>query len=111
MPPPKNDVAAEPLSSDELGLIKLWIAQGCKTDSSSIVLSPQRWYPLPAGVNAIHATVVSSDGQYAACTRANQIFIYHVPTGKLVTRLTDPGLQMPAAIRAKVSLIWMLWSR
>src|SRR5439155_17672059 len=35
---------------------------------------------------------VTRDGQFAACGRANQIFIYHAPTGQLVARLTDPKL-------------------
>src|SRR5205823_6548366 len=35
---------------------------------------------------------LTSDGQFAACARANQIFIYHLPCKQLVTRLTDPQL-------------------
>lgn len=93
MPPPDNDVAAAPLTPQELGLIKLWIDQGAKGNSQNVTLSPTNWRPLPRGVNPIYAVAVTPDGQYAACGRANQIFIYHVPTGQLVTRLTDPSLQ------------------
>jgi WD40 repeat protein len=93
MPPPKNDVAAKPLTSQELGLIKLWIDQGAKGTATSSVPSPKQWRPLPPGVNPIYAVAVTADGQYAACGRANQIFIYHVASGQLVTRLTDPALQ------------------
>lgn len=93
MPPPDNDVAAAPLTPQELGLIKLWIDQGAKGNAQNATLSPTNWRPLPRGVNPIYAVAVTPDGQYAACGRANQIFIYHVPTGQLVTRLTDPSLQ------------------
>ncbi|MEX0819092.1 MAG: c-type cytochrome domain-containing protein, partial [Pirellulaceae bacterium] len=93
MPPPDNDVAAAPLTPQELGLIKLWIDQGAKGGSQNATLSPTNWRALPPGVNPIYAVGVTPDGQYAACSRANQIFIYHVPTGQLVTRLTDPTLQ------------------
>ena len=93
MPPPDNDVAAAPLTPQELGLIKLWIDQGAKGSSQDATLSPTNWRPLPRGVNPIYAVGVTPEGQYAACGRANQIFIYHVPTGQLVTRLTDPTLQ------------------
>lgn len=93
MPPPDNDVAAEPLTPQELGLLKLWIDQGAKGNAQDATLSPTNWRPLPSGVNPIYAVAVTPDGQYAACGRANQIFIYHVPTGQLVTRLTDPALQ------------------
>ena len=92
MPPPDNDVAAAPLTPQELGLINLWIDQGAKGHSQDATLSPTKWQPLPRGVNPIYAAVVTADGQYAACSRANQIFIYHVPTGQIVTRLTDPSL-------------------
>ena len=53
------------------------------------------WQPLPAGLNPIYSVALSPDGQFAACGRANQIFIYHVPSGRLVTRLTDPQLLQP----------------
>ncbi len=90
MPPKDNKAAARPLTSEELGLIKLWIDQGATGSvSGSEVL---HWQPLPPGVNPIYAVAVSPDGQFAACGRANQIFIYHLPTGRTVCRLTDPEL-------------------
>lgn len=93
MPPPDNGVGAKPLTSQQLGLIKLWIDQGAKGTGLAAVISPERWHPLPPGNHPIYALALSPDGQFAACGRANQIFIYHVPTGQLVTRLTDPQLQ------------------
>lgn len=95
MPPPKNDVAALALTPEELGLIKLWIDQGATGSGAGALLSPQHWRPLPAGVNPIQAVAITQDPGapgFAACSRANQIFIYHVATGQLVTRLTDPKL-------------------
>jgi WD40 repeat protein len=92
MPPADNDVSAKSLTSQELGLIKLWIDQGAKGTGLATLLSPQRWRPLPPGPQPISAVAVSPNGQFAACGRANQIFIYHVATGQIVTRLTDPAL-------------------
>ena len=92
MPPPDNDVAADQLTPEELGLIKLWIDQGATGSANAGVLSPQSWRALPPGLNPIYAAAVTADGQFAACSRANQIFIYHVPSGQLVTRLTDNEL-------------------
>ncbi len=97
MPPLDNDRNAPPLTSEQLGLIKLWIDQGAQGDSTDGVLSPKAWLPLPSGVNPIYSVAVTPDGQFAACGRANQIFIYHVPTGQLITRLTDPALQAQSA--------------
>ena len=91
MPPPDNKVGAKPLSPEELGLIRLWIDQGAKgevqTGSSTIA-----WQPLPPGINPIYAVAVTRDGQYAAASRANQIFVYHVPSARGLGRLTDPAL-------------------
>ena len=91
MPPPDNDVGAKTLTTQELGLLKAWIDQGA-TGTVQGVISPKSWRPLPRGVNPIYATTVSRDGQFAAAGRANQIYIYHVPTGQLVTKLNDPAL-------------------
>jgi len=92
MPPPDNDVAAAKLTSQELGLLKLWIDQGAD-GSGETVLSPSEWRPLPPGIHPIYAVALTRDGQYAACGRANQIYIYHAPSGQLVARLNDPSLQ------------------
>jgi WD40 repeat protein len=91
MPPPDNDVKARPLTPQELGLIKLWIDQGAKGEikagSGTIA-----WQPLPPGINPIYAAAITPDGQYAAASRANQIFLYHVPSKRELGRLTDPAL-------------------
>ncbi len=90
MPPRNNKVEAHDLTPEELGLIKLWIDQGAKGEvrgAGAIV-----WQPLPEGLNPIYAVALTSDGQFAACARANQIFIYNLFSRQLVTRLTDPQL-------------------
>lgn len=91
MPPPDNPVGAVSLSSDELGLLKLWIDQGATGDAAAPA-APVAWQPLPAGVQPVLATALSPDGQFVACSRANQIFVYHLPSGRLVSRLGDPEL-------------------
>ena len=91
MPPKGNDVKARNMTPEELGLIKLWIEQGAKGQvlGSS---SPISWQSLPPGVNPIFAVAVSNDGQFAAAGRANQIFLYHVPSKRELGRLTDTNL-------------------
>jgi WD40 repeat protein len=63
-------------------------------------MGPITWQPLPSGLSAIYAVALTRDGQFAACGRANQIFIYHVPSGQLAGRLNDPRLQKIANIGA-----------
>jgi WD40 repeat protein len=90
MPPLDNKVGAKQLTSQELGLLKLWIDQGATGEVTAA--EKISWQPLPPGVHPIYAAALSPDGQYVAASRANQIFIYYVPTGRLVGRLTDPAL-------------------
>ena len=91
MPPDGNDVGAKTLTSEQLGLIKLWIQQGGKGSVSGVMAEIQ-WQPLPPGVNPIYAVAVTQDGQFAAAGRANQIFLYHLPSQRTLGRLTDPSL-------------------
>jgi WD40 repeat protein len=90
MPPADNQVGARALTSRELGLLKLWIDQGAAGGASA----PRnvQFRPLPANVAPIFATAVTRDGQYAACSRGNQIHVYHLPTKQLVARLVDPAV-------------------
>ncbi len=91
MPPPDNDVKAKPLTPQELGLLKLWIDQGAKGELKA-ANTEIAWQPLPAGINPIYSVAVTADGQYAAASRANQIFLVHVPSKRELGRLTDPAL-------------------
>src|SRR5947209_9237435 len=91
MPPEDNDVKAKPLTPQELGLLKLWIDQGAK-GSLKAASGPIAWQPLPPGINPIYAVAMTPDGQYAGASRANQIFVYHVPSQRELGRLTDPAL-------------------
>jgi len=90
MPPRNNKVQASNLTPEELGLIKLWIDQGATGEVHGT--GPIVWQPLPNGLNPIYAVALTADGQFAACARANQIFIYQLPSKQLITRLTDPQL-------------------
>ena len=91
MPPADNGVDALALSSEQLGLIKRWIDEGAKGEVTANA-APIEWQTLPPGMNPIYAVALTPDGQYVACGRANQIFVYNVASGQLVTRLTDPQL-------------------
>jgi WD40 repeat protein len=91
MPPDDNNVEAKDLTPEELGLLAAWIDQGAISDASATA-APVKWQTLPSAVQPIYAVAASPDGQYAACTRGNQIFLYHLPTGQFATRLVDPEL-------------------
>ncbi len=90
MPPAGNKVGAVRLTEQELETIKKWIEEG--STSTEALTEKIKWHQLPSSVNPIFAVAVTADGQYVACGRANQIQIYHVPTGRVVSRLIDPAM-------------------
>jgi WD40 repeat protein len=90
MPPRENKVNARNLTPQELALLKLWIDQGAQGEVRG--LGQIAWQPLPDSVNPIFAVAITADGQFAACARANRIFVYHLPSGQLVARLVDAPL-------------------
>jgi len=91
MPPAKNDVAAKPLTSDELGLLKLWIDQGARA-GTGVTPNPRPLRPIPTGVHPIYAVALTADGQLAAAARGNQIALYHPLSGQPLGQLADPAL-------------------
>jgi WD40 repeat protein len=93
MPPHNNKVAAVDLAPSELGLLKLWIDQGARGQAPRN--TPVEWQPLAETYNPIYAVALTPDGQIAACNRANRIFIYHLPSRRLLTCLADPHLPKP----------------
>lgn len=90
MPPKTNKVGASPLDEKELALLKQWIDEGAHHSGKQEKVIA--WEPLPAAFAPIFAAGISPDGSHAAAARGNQVSIYHVPTGQLVTKLTDEAL-------------------
>ena len=90
MPPEDNGVEAGNLTSEELGILKLWIDQGA--EGSVMSGADVTFEQLPAGINPVYGLALSDDGQTLAASRANQIFLYHLPSQRELGRLTDPAL-------------------
>lgn len=87
MPPKNNKSGARQLTPAEVALFKTWIDQGAKHSEQQA--RQIAWQPLPPGVNPIYTAAMTKDGRYAACGRANQVFVYDLATRQLVTRLVD----------------------
>jgi hypothetical protein len=90
--PPKGE---EPLTPEELALVKLWIDQGAKAPTSKrerpkvIVAGP------PANVHPVLGVAISADKKFVAASRGNQIHIYDAASGKHQRTLIDPQLIGP----------------
>jgi WD40 repeat protein len=91
MPPRKNKVGAGTLTPQQLGLLKLWIDQGAKESLLPEIEAPH-WQAVTSAWHPIYAVALDSDGQFAACGRAGHLYLYHVPTGRLVDQPADPKL-------------------
>ncbi len=103
MPPKDNKVNAVNLTSEQLGLLALWIDQGAKeSERRQEVIA---WQPVSATFNSIYAVALSADGQFAACGRGNRLFLHHVPTGRLIGELADPTLATNGTTRAHLDLV------
>jgi WD40 repeat protein len=87
--PPKSE---EPLTPEELALIKAWIDQGAQPphgvrERPKVVLGP-----LPALIHPVHAVAVSGDKSMVAAGRRNEIHVYNALTGLFIRTLVDPKL-------------------
>ncbi|MBL8797791.1 MAG: NB-ARC domain protein, partial [Planctomycetia bacterium] len=83
--PPKSD---EPLTPQELALLKLWIDQGARPPSGSVDQTSVVKAPAP-GVRLVRAVVVSPDGGTVIAARANQIHVYDAKSGSHTRSLVE----------------------
>jgi WD40 repeat protein len=91
--PPRSETE-EPLSPQELALLKLWIDQGAKppTGASTVTRVVNLGTP-PPNVQPVLAVAVSPDKGTIAAGRGNQIHIYDAKTGDQLRTLVNPNLK------------------
>ncbi|MFO0968505.1 MAG: c-type cytochrome domain-containing protein [Gemmataceae bacterium] len=105
----------DPVTPQELALVKLWIDQGAKAPTTKvgpikiIVDAP------PPEVHPTRALAVSPDKSTVAASRGNQIHIYDAGSGKHIRSLVDPEIKSPSGKKvdqaAHLSLVEsMTWS-
>jgi WD40 repeat protein len=105
--PPKNE--GDPLSPQELALLKLWIDQGAKPPAVDAKITRTVTLSLPpAMVKPVRAVAISPDKTTVAAGRGNQIHLFDAKTGEFKKTLTDPDLKTAdgkAATAAHISLV------
>lgn len=102
MPPESDD---DPLTPEQLALVKLWIDQGAKPPVSGGLVRPKVVVGLPpARVKPVRALAISPKGDLIASGRANQIFIYKAD-GTPVHKLVDPEVKTADGKPANAALI------
>jgi WD40 repeat protein len=90
--PPKSE---EPLSPEELALLKLWIDQGAKAPGAARAKTKIVVHAPPAAIHPVRGLAMSPDKSLIAAARGNRIDIYDTASGKHVRALTDPEVRTP----------------
>ncbi len=105
--PPKNE--GDPLSPQELALLKLWIDQGAKPPAVDVKIVRKVTLSLPPVlVKPVRAVAISPDKAVVAAGRGNQVHLFDAKTGEFKVTLTDPDLKTSdgkAATAAHISLV------
>jgi WD40 repeat protein len=87
--PPKDE---EPLTPEELAILKIWIDQGAKVAPSTLEKPRIVVAALPENVHPVRALAIRPDKPQLAAGRGNQIHIYDSGTGAHVRTLAAPGM-------------------
>jgi DNA-binding beta-propeller fold protein YncE len=88
--PPRNE---EPLTPEELALVKLWVNQGARGPSGAserrrtVVLTD-----LPPSVHPVRAITLAPDKSVLVAARGAEIHVYDTATGAYIRTLIDPAL-------------------
>lgn len=88
--PPKSE---DPLTPEELALIKLWIDQGAKAPSAARIRPKVVLTPPPASVHPVRALAFSPDKGTLAVARGNQVLLHDAASALFLRALTDPALK------------------
>jgi WD40 repeat protein len=90
--PPRSE---EPLTPEELALIKLWIDQGARAPAVARGATRAVVGVPPPSVQPVFGVAVSPDRSAVAASRGNEIHLYDARSGKHVLALIDPDLTGP----------------
>ncbi len=103
MPPTGNKVDAVALTSEQLGVLKLWIDEGAKGEAFADAKGPLPWRAstAPAPLNAL---AFSPDARLVAAARGNRVELCDMAAGRVLARLADPALDKAADRDAVMSV-------
>lgn len=88
--PPKED---EPLTPEELALVKLWVAQGATSTGKSVVKSGPKLGKLPSRVQPVLSLALTPDKATLAVGRGASIHLYDTASGKHLKSLVQLDLK------------------
>ena len=101
MPPEKNKSNALPLTSEELGLLKLWIAEGAKGEAFVAMATPTNWILAHRNDYPVYHLALGPGDQFVAASRGQRVFIYDIRQGVGLGELIDPALAEQDVFRSQ----------
>jgi WD40 repeat protein len=90
--PPKSE---EPLTPEELALIKMWVDQGAKPPTGLRVKPKVVLQAPPSAIHPVRGIAVSPDKSAVAASRGTRIDVYDAGSGAHIRSLIDPEVLGP----------------
>jgi WD40 repeat protein len=107
--PPKSE--NNPLTPDEVAVLKRWIDEGAKGPAMEIKTRAKVVLGLPpALVNPVRAMAITPDNKYLMAGRGNQIHLFDTKTGNVSRSLIDPELKTADGRPAKAACLSLVES-
>ncbi len=99
--PPRSE---EPVTPEELAMVKLWIDQGARAPKGPSIINTKIIVGLPpTEVHPVRALAVSPDNSTVAAGRGNRIDVYDAKSGTHIRSLIAPGLKTHAGQEVKAA--------
>ncbi|MSR32344.1 MAG: NB-ARC domain protein [Gemmataceae bacterium] len=105
--PPKSE---EPLTPQELALIKLWINQGAKPPSAVRTRPKVVVTVPPATVAPVRGLAIARDKSILVASRGNQVHVYDANSGVFLRSLLAPDLKKPDGTAVKAAHVALVES-
>lgn len=93
MPPEKNKANAVPFTSEELGLLKLWINEGAKGEAVIATATPESWILPNRNDYPVYHLAMGPEDRFVAASRGPRVFLYDIRQRIAMGELIDPALE------------------
>jgi WD40 repeat protein len=107
--PPKSE--SNPLSPEEVAVLKRWIDEGAKGPSVDVKTRIKVVLGLPpAVVKPVRALAIAPNGATLVAGRGNQLHVFDAKKGDLIRTLIDPELKTPSGQPANAACLSLIES-
>ncbi len=101
MPPEKNKANAVPFTSEELGLLQQWIAEGAEGDVLVATPTPETWALAKRHDYPVYHMALGPHDRFVAASRGQRVFLYDIQHLEELGELIDPKLTADETFKAQ----------